>query len=88
MFDVQKYGCRPYAGTEEGVPPFLKSYDRNADLHFSLAVNPPMSPRVQALTFLRPTYQGVEARQAAKRGHCPNGFNLSRPIHASLFKEP
>jgi len=55
--------------------------------HDTLAVYPPMSPWVDALTFLRSTSQGVEARQAPKRGRCPYGIDYPRPIRASFVKD-
>lgn len=74
---------------EQGVQytPLKMAYDRIWISTYTLAVYPPMSPWVYALTFLRSTSQGVEARQAFLRGHCPNVYNFSRPIRASIVKE-
>lgn len=70
-----------------GPSRFEKPYGRIWISTQTLVVYPPMSPGVIALTFLRSTSQGVEARQAYIRGQCPNVENSSRPIRASLVKE-
>jgi len=68
-------------------PDFEKPYGRAWISTCPLAVDPPISPGVDALTFLRSTSQGVEARFAPLQGRGPNGFDRSRPIRASFVQD-
>lgn len=53
------------------------------DLHFHMAVNPPMSLGVYARKFLRSTYPCVDA-DTPLVGQSPNGNNNDRLIRASI----
>lgn len=54
------------------------------DLHFHMAVNPPMSLGVYARKFLRSTYPCVDTGNAPLVGQSPNGNNNDRLIRASI----
>ncbi|MNI19062.1 hypothetical protein D3C73_724860 [compost metagenome] len=79
-----------WAGTEGDTPRFKKPYGRSWISTSALAVYPPLSPGVKALTFLRSTSQGVEARLAYIQGPAlklkiPPGLSVLRLSKRSLL---